>query len=318
MTAPLGSSAPPDPAMVMASAAKGLVDELVRSLEVAISKPVKSANLDVATVPGPELSANLGGPVAAFCMEFGGVCKGRAAIVMAAKTVATLVGLIKGLEGDDLAAKIDAPPADEDIEELGVTVAGALVGLAERLGTAIGEAPGLGLGDALLLPDGQADELLTLLGGGPYPTAVFEIEIEGLTKEPALIVFPSSFAAMSAPAGDEVTVPQPVPEGGTLPPSPPSEVLGNLHPNIQRILRLKLSLSVVVAEKHMPVETVIKLGPGTIIEFNKSADEDLDLRVNDQKIGAGEVVIIGERFGIQLRSIEGLRQRIKKLGVASA
>lgn len=314
----LGSSVPPDPAMVMASAAKGLVEELVRSLEVAVSRPVKSGSLDVATVPGAELAARIGGPAAAFCMEFGGVCKGRAAIVVAAKTVAALVGLLKGLEGDDLAAKIDAPPADEDIEELGVTVAGALVGLAERLGTAIGEAPGLGLGDALLLPDGQVDELLTLLGSGPYPAAVFEMEIEGLTRGPALIIFPGSFAAMPAPAGQEGIAPQPLPEGGTLPPDPSSDVLSNLHANIQRILRLKLQLSVVVAEKQMPVEKVITLGPGTIIEFNKSADDDLDLRVGNQKIGAGEVVIIGERFGIQLRSIEGLRQRIKKLGGASA
>ena len=128
------------------------------------------------------------------------------------------------------------------------------------------------------------------------------------------MIFPGSFAAMPAPASEEGGVPQPVPEGGTLPTAPRGDVLGRLHPNIQRILRLKLPLSVVVAEKQMPVETVIKLGPGTIIEFNKSADEDLDLRVNDQKIGAGEVVIIGERFGIQLRSIDGLQQRIRKLG----
>lgn len=313
---PLGTSAPPDPAVVMASAGKGLVEELARSLEVAVSRPVKAGAADVVTVAGDELAAKIAGPAAAFCLEFGGVCKGRAAIVMGARLIAALVGLLKGLEGAELTAKIAAPPVDEDMEELGVTVAGALVGLAEHLGTTIGEAPGLGLGDALLVPEGDPGELLTLIGAGPYPVAGFELEIDELAKGPALILFPGSFSAMPAPGGEEQPVPQPVPAGGVLPEAPRSNVIAKLHPNIQRILRLKLPVSVVLAEKQMPVETVVKLGPGTIIEFSKSAEADLDLRVNDQRIGTGEVVIIGERFGIQLRTIEGLQQRIKKLGGA--
>jgi flagellar motor switch protein FliN/FliY len=172
----------------------------------------------------------------------------------------------------------------------------------------------LGLGDALLVEPGAPAELLKLLGRGPYPTCAFTLEVEGLASGLALILFPASFAvapdagASAAAAPGEAGVPAPIREAGPL---------NTLHPNIQRILHLKLQVSVILAEKTMDLDAVIKLNPGTIIEFNKSADENLDLVVNGQRIGAGEVVIIGERFGIQLRQIEGLQQRIRKMGTVT-
>jgi flagellar motor switch protein FliN/FliY len=296
----------------MSAAGRGLAEELVRSLGAAVNRTVKASDQRTGSVSADELPARLAGPSAAFCLELGGVCRGRAAALLSAPLAGTLAGLLKGLEGDKLAAASEAELADQDLEELSAAVGGALAGFAEKLVAAIGESPGLGMGDALLLPADQAGELVSLLGPGPYPLVSFDAEVEELAGGKAAIVFPSSFAEEPPGTADwaegAAVAPRVAPAG------PASEAIARLHPNISRILRLKLPVSVTVAEKDMPVSAVLSLAPGAIIEFNKSADEDLDLRVNDHRIAAGEVVIIGERFGIQLRTIDGLQQRIRKLG----
>jgi len=312
---PASASAPPDPAAILTMAAGDLAAELGRSLEAAVSKSVRIGEAELSSAEPGELTGRLSGPAAALCLEFGGAVQGRAAVIIEAGTANTLVGLLRNMEGEDLAAKSDAELEDEDLEELGVAIGGSLAGLAEKLGAAVGETPGLGLGDAFRVKEGDPGELLALLGAGPYPVATFELSVEELASGSAMLVFPGSFGELPNPAV-EAPAAEPVPEVGELRTGPATGVVETLHPNIQRILRLKLPVSVVVAEKDMNVETVLGLAPGTIVEFNKSADEDLDLRVNHHKIGEGEVVIIGERFGIQLHQIEGLRQRIRKLGAA--
>jgi flagellar motor switch/type III secretory pathway protein FliN len=47
----------------------------------------------------------------------------------------------------------------------------------------------------------------------------------------------------------------------------------------------------------------MNLVPGSIIEFRKSAEELLDLRVGDITIARGEAVIQNERFGLQIRTM---------------
>ena len=53
---------------------------------------------------------------------------------------------------------------------------------------------------------------------------------------------------------------------------------------------------------------------GSIIEFDKNCEEVLDLYVGGQMIGRGEVIIRRERFGVQVKEIIGIEERIRRLG----
>lgn len=50
----------------------------------------------------------------------------------------------------------------------------------------------------------------------------------------------------------------------------------------------------------MTVGQVMRLAPGTIIELPKSAEERLDLLVNNKVIGRGDAVKVGENFGLEI------------------
>lgn len=69
---------------------------------------------------------------------------------------------------------------------------------------------------------------------------------------------------------------------------------------IESFSSLEVPIIVRLGEREMPVREVLNLVPGSIIELPKSADEELDLLVNNRPIGSGTAVKIGENFGIRL------------------
>lgn len=68
----------------------------------------------------------------------------------------------------------------------------------------------------------------------------------------------------------------------------------------QRILPVPVTVSVLLAERKMPVGQVAGLVPGALITFNKSCEDLLDLFVNNHRHCQGEAVKIGEHFGLKV------------------
>ena len=53
----------------------------------------------------------------------------------------------------------------------------------------------------------------------------------------------------------------------------------------------------------MPVEKVLKLVPGVMIQFDKSYDTPMTVEVGDQPIAEGEIVKMGDKFGVRVGDI---------------
>lgn len=89
--------------------------------------------------------------------------------------------------------------------------------------------------------------------------------------------------------------------------------------DLQTILNLSVPVIVQLGHRRMSLDDVLSLGPGVIIELNRPADEELDLRVNNKTIGQGTAVKVGENFGLRVSAIGSPRERIKALaGVEEA
>lgn len=67
------------------------------------------------------------------------------------------------------------------------------------------------------------------------------------------------------------------------------------------VIKIPVPVVVVLATTKMRVENVKELAPGSIIEFKKFAGEFLDVCAENTKFAEGEVVIVNQHFGIQLR-----------------
>ena len=66
----------------------------------------------------------------------------------------------------------------------------------------------------------------------------------------------------------------------------------------ESILKLEVPIVVRIGEREMKLHEVLGMTAGAIVEIPKLADAELDLMVNNQVIGHGTAVKVGEKFGI--------------------
>ncbi|MGA2031356.1 MAG: FliM/FliN family flagellar motor C-terminal domain-containing protein [Thermoguttaceae bacterium] len=124
----------------------------------------------------------------------------------------------------------------------------------------------------------------------PKPSLVFEGPASGLPAGNAL------GGRGSGPAGVSCGSPQP---------PPPSRLVSDhdLPPYTRSLLRVKVPVVVTLAEKKQSLGRIVELSPGAIIQFDKSCEEMLELRVGDRPIACGEAVKVGDKFGLRLISM---------------
>ena len=84
--------------------------------------------------------------------------------------------------------------------------------------------------------------------------------------------------------------------------------------NLRRIMSIKVPLIVKLAEKKIKISEILKLGLGSVIQFDKDAYQHVDLMVNNTTIGLGQTVKVGENFGLKITQVGDLRDTIKSLG----
>lgn len=92
---------------------------------------------------------------------------------------------------------------------------------------------------------------------------------------------------------------------------PEHAALGALPNYAKSLLRIKVPVVVTLAAKKQPVGRIVELGPGSIIQFDKSCEEMLEMHVNHQLVGEGEAVKVGDKFGIRLTSLVVPGERFK-------
>jgi flagellar motor switch/type III secretory pathway protein FliN len=106
---------------------------------------------------------------------------------------------------------------------------------------------------------------------------------------------PTEAAATTADVPVDVAPPSPPPTGHAA-----ARHFEDLPPYSRSLLRIKVPVAVTLARKKQPISKVVEIGPGTILQFNKSCEQLLELEVNGHEIGAGEAVKVGDKFGLRV------------------
>ena len=69
------------------------------------------------------------------------------------------------------------------------------------------------------------------------------------------------------------------------------------------LLQILVPVRVTLASQRKSVQDIIELGPGSIVKFDKTCDEPLDLCIGDRPIAQGEVVKVGDKFGLKISGL---------------
>ncbi len=73
--------------------------------------------------------------------------------------------------------------------------------------------------------------------------------------------------------------------------------------NFRLLQDVDVRLSVEVGATNMKLRELLALGESSVIELDRFANELLDVLVNGTLIGRGEVVTVGDRFGIRITEL---------------
>jgi len=96
-------------------------------------------------------------------------------------------------------------------------------------------------------------------------------------------------------------------------PSAPSEADLQKDRNLALILDIPLRVTVELGRTKMPVNELLNLGQGSVLELNKLAGEPMEVFVNDKLIARGEAVVVNEKFGVRLTDIISTKERVEQL-----
>jgi flagellar motor switch protein FliN/FliY len=99
-------------------------------------------------------------------------------------------------------------------------------------------------------------------------------------------------------------------DGTSWPGSPPvrtqqltefqQTVMGNSEVPIGMLLDLSLPVSIELGRTSMTVQEILRLGRGSVIQLDRLAGEPIDIYVGDRRFAEGEVVVLGEHFGVRI------------------
>lgn len=109
-----------------------------------------------------------------------------------------------------------------------------------------------------------------------------------------------------APKPAAAAPPKPAAAPIKLPTDPHEELereLPKLPQYTKSLLKIKLPVTVTLAQTRTTISRVLELGPGTIIQFDKSCDELLTLSVNGNEVAEGEAVKVGDKFGLRVSNM---------------
>jgi flagellar motor switch protein FliN/FliY len=83
--------------------------------------------------------------------------------------------------------------------------------------------------------------------------------------------------------------------------------------NLKVLENIQVKLTVEVGSTELKIRDLLRLNEGSVVELERLAGDPLDILANGVQIAKGEVVMVGERFGIRFTEVTNPENRVQKL-----
>jgi flagellar motor switch protein FliN/FliY len=106
----------------------------------------------------------------------------------------------------------------------------------------------------------------------------------------------------SAQAGSEV-----------FPPLNKASVFDGSSRELEMIRDIPVTLSVELGRKRLPIKQLLEMAQGSVIDLDGVAGDPMSIFINNHLVASGEVVVVGDKYGIRITEIITPSERIQKL-----
>jgi flagellar motor switch protein FliN/FliY len=92
-----------------------------------------------------------------------------------------------------------------------------------------------------------------------------------------------------------------------------ASIYSPLDPKLELLYDLQLPVSIELGRTNMLIRDILRLGRGSVIEFDKLVSEPVDILINGKKVAEGEVVVIDKHFGIRITTLIDPSDRLRAM-----
>lgn len=75
------------------------------------------------------------------------------------------------------------------------------------------------------------------------------------------------------------------------------------------LMQVPLQLTAELGARRMALADILKIGTGSIVELDRSTSDPVDVLAAGTLIGRGEIVAVGDRFGVRMTELNGRARR---------
>ena len=79
---------------------------------------------------------------------------------------------------------------------------------------------------------------------------------------------------------------------------------------LRALENIEVVMSIEVGRAEVTISELLRLNEGSVVELDRLAGEPLDILVNGTMIAKGEIVMVGERYGIRFTDIVDPEKRV--------
>jgi flagellar motor switch protein FliN len=119
-------------------------------------------------------------------------------------------------------------------------------------------------------------------------------------EQPLQPISAESAAGVAIESGDAGAATQASAVAHPSPSDPMEGLLSDLPMYARGLLKIRVPIRVTLASQRKSIQEIIELGPGSIVKFDKTCEQPLELTVGDRTIAMGEVVKVGDKFGLRI------------------
>ena len=83
--------------------------------------------------------------------------------------------------------------------------------------------------------------------------------------------------------------------------------------NLRVLENIEVQMTVEVGNTEIRIRDLLRLNEGSVVELDRLAGDPLDILVNGTMIAKGEVVMVGERFGVRFTEIVDPEIRVESI-----
>lgn len=78
-----------------------------------------------------------------------------------------------------------------------------------------------------------------------------------------------------------------------------------MSPAFDALLDVSMPVAIEIGRASMTVQEILQLGIGAVVQLDRIVGEPVDIYVSDRKFAQGEVVVVGEHFGVRITKVMG-------------